>query len=127
MNWFTKGKVLFLSFLFLILYCISYLSYSWNFPLWYQNFCCVDDITLNLFLIFIPIFVLNLFTSIKSFKIWLKFTFLFLLIYFFIYLTAPSSSGGFLWLQKEAISLFGSILYSLISLGIIIYKSIKKS
>lgn len=129
MDWFTKRKMVVGSLIMILVYIISYFNEALNLPFSYDNFCCVDDRRFNLFAIFIPIFVFTLiFTNINEIKFikWKKFTFIYLSVYLFIYFNVPTQGDGFIWFQRETISFFGFIIYSIISLFLIIYKSLKK-
>ena len=129
MNWFTKKRILVSSLVALCLYIISYFNRALELPDFYRNFCCMDDRMLNLFLIFIPIFIFTLiFLSLneKKFESWKKFTFIYLIIYLIFYFIVPTQGDGYLWFQRETVSLVGSIFYLLFSLFLIVYKSFKK-
>ena len=129
LEWVTKKRMIFSSVVMIIIYVISYLNRILELPSFYRDFCCIDDKRVNLFLIFIPIFIFTIIFSILSetkFNVWKKFTFIYLFIYLFIYFIVPTQGNGFIWFQRETISFFGSIIYSTISLFLIIYKSFKK-
>lgn len=128
-DWFTKKKMIVSSLIMVFVYCASYFNEILGLPSFYDNFCCIDDRIFNIFFIFIPIFILaviNLKLNDLGFEKWKKFTFIYLIIYLIIYFVSPSQGNGYVWFQRETISFFGSILYSIISLILIIYKSIKK-
>ncbi|MEK7471122.1 MAG: hypothetical protein AAB623_00535 [Patescibacteria group bacterium] len=129
LEWVTKKRMIFSSVVMIIIYVISYFNRILELPSFYRDFCCIDDKRVNLFLIFIPIFIFTIIFSILSetkFNVWKKFTFIYLFIYLFIYFIVPTQGNGFIWFQRETISFFGSIIYSTISLFLIIYKSFKK-
>ena len=129
LNWFTKKRLIYGFLIMVFVYIISYFNRALELPYFFRSFCCVDDRTLNLFLIFIPVFIFSVifihFDEVK-FKSWEKFTFVYLLIYLLIYLLSPTQGNGYIWFQREMISFLGSIFYSIISLFLIIYKSLKK-
>lgn len=129
MNWIIKKISLSTSFVLLLVYIVSYYNKVLELPSAYKDFCCLDDRTLNLFLIFVPLFIftaiLNSFKE-KDWGIWSKFSKLYLIAYFIVYFLVPSQGDGLIWFQRETISFFGSLLYSAISLIIILYKSLKK-
>jgi uncharacterized membrane protein YhaH (DUF805 family) len=129
LSWFTKKKVIIGCLIMVFVYLISYFNETLSLPSVYKNFCCVDDRIFNLFFIFIPIFifsVINLKLNDLGFRKWKKLTFIYLIIYLIIYFISPTHGNGYIWLQRETISFFGSILYSIISLTLIIYKLFKK-
>jgi hypothetical protein len=126
-NWFTKKKSAYVSFAMIVVYIISYFHQFFGLPVFYKNFCCVDDRKLNLFFIFIPIFIFSLFfLKLSDFKFerWKKFTLLYLIIYLVIYFLSPTQGNGYVWFQRETISLFGFITYTALSLYL--SKSFKK-
>lgn len=128
-NWLTRKKSTFVALIAVFIYFISYFNEALSLPLFYDNFCCIDDRRFNLFAIFIPIFIFTIiFTNLSEIKFthWKKFTLVYLIVYLIIYFIVPTQGDGFVWFQRETISFFGSILYSIISLILVIYKSIKK-
>ncbi len=125
----TKNRVLLFSDLGLILYIVSYFSQSIDLPDRYKDFCCLDDVRLNLFLIFLPIFLFSfvfIYLSDSKFTSWKNFSLAYLVFYVILYFLVPTQGDGFLWFQRETISIIGSVLYTFISLILIIYKSFKK-
>ena len=128
-EWFTKKNVLVSSIVFLFLYIVSYYNKILMLPNFYRDFCCIDDRKLNLFFIFLPIFIFTIiFINLnkRTFSSWKKFTLIYLVFYIIIYFLVPTQANGYLWFQRETISFVGSIIYSLISLILIIFKSLKK-
>ena len=128
-NWFTRKRMLTFSLIIVILYFVSYFNRTLGMPDFYKNFCCIDDRRLNLFLIFIPIFIFSIILSRlgeSKFEKWKKFTFIYLIIYLTVYFLSPTQGDGYIWLQRETISFFGAISYSAISIVLIIYKSLQK-
>jgi len=72
--------------------------------------------------------IINLFVKGKIFLEWKRFTFIYLFIYLFIVTIFPWYIGdGFFNIQKVHIAILLSIVYSTISLILIIYKTIKLS
>lgn len=129
MNWFTKEKFGLFSFSMMFFYIISLNYKVLNLPASYIKFCCLDDRKLNLFLIAVPLFVFTFivfFTKQSSFNFWKKFTFIYLFIYLVLYFSVSTQGDGYFWMQRETISFFGAILYSIISLFLILYHSLKK-
>lgn len=129
MNWITKKRIIFLSLLSVSIYIISYYNKILDLPYFYRDLCCVDDRIFNAFLIFVPFFVFTcifVYTNESLFYLWKKFTTIYLTLYFVLYFLVPIQGDGLIWFQRETISMFGSIVYSVVSLLIIIYKSFKK-
>jgi len=128
-DWFTKKKTFYVSALLVLIYVISYFNRALYLPEFYRDFCCIDDRKLNLFLIAIPTFVLYfIFLKQKdsAFKMWKKFTLIYLPIYVVIYFLSPTQGDGLIWFQRETISFFGSITYSIISIILITYQSFQR-
>ncbi len=126
MEWFTKKGMFVFASVGLLLYIVSYFNSTLNLPDFYRSFCCADDRKLNLFLIFIPVFIFALiihFLNEQKFSGWRKFSLIYLLVYFLIYLLSPTSSD-YIWFQHESVSFFGTTFYSIISLILIVYKSL---
>src|SRR3989339_1020994 len=124
-NSLTRGQILYTSLFFCVVYVASYFNRVLNLPIQYRDFCCSDDRTLNLFFIFIPILIFSVvaFTSkLEVANIWKRYTFYFLILYILAYFLMPTNSDAFLWFQRETLVFFGSILYFLISLILIIFK-----
>ncbi len=94
---------------------------------YYQTTCqLVGDITLITF----PLFVLSLlflfFNKETIFVYWRKFTFIYIFIYLFISIITPWYAGdGFFNIQKEITIVALCVLYFIISIFLIIYKSRK--
>ena len=128
LEWFTLKKILLFSFFLLFMYFISYSYKIFNLPKTYVDFCCLDDRKFNLFLISLPLFVFSViyfFLRKYDFKFWFKVTLIFLFLYSIIYFIVPTQGDGYIWFQRETVALLGSFLYSIISLTLIIYKSLK--
>lgn len=129
LNWFTLNKIMLFSSIMLFFYLISLGYKTLNLPSDYINFCCLDDRKLNLFLISIPLFIftaISFHTKQNTFNVWRKNTLFYIIIYLFLYFIVPTQSNGYIWLQRETVSFFGSIFYFIFSLFIIISQSLKK-
>lgn len=129
LNRISNKRAFLVSVIMVLLYFVSYFNKVLELPSVYRNFCCADDRKLNLFLIFIPIFLFSfiLFKLNSSvFEKWKKFTLIYLFIYIVIYLLSPTQGDGFIWFQRETVSLFGSVIYLVLSLLLILYKSLRK-
>jgi hypothetical protein len=131
LDWFTRNKITAILSIMVIVYVVSYFNKILGLPYSYDNFCCVDDRVANLFLLFIPISVIYIFVLFSQreslFLGWKKYTFFYMLLYFMVYFVVPTQGDGLVWFQRETVSFFGSVLYFLISLVVIVYKSINKS
>jgi hypothetical protein len=125
----TKKGLLSLSFTLFIFYIVSYYNKFLSLPAVYKDFCCFDDRIFNLFLISVPILVFSIFVNFlqKNYiDVWGRFTKIYLVVYLLLYFTVPTQGDGMIWFQRETISFFGSIIYTLISIIILVYKSFKK-
>lgn len=101
----------------------------------HNNFCNPLDTDLNCFkllifnityfVIFVPFVLFIYFT--KSNKIILNFSFISLILFYLIVPFVNIDGYGFPSIKRFTISIIFIILYSLISLGIIIYQSFKKN
>lgn len=130
MNWLSRKNLLIISFLGVFLYVVSYYNKILSLPSIYRDFCCIDDRKLNFFSIFIPLFVISaiLFKYNKiNFEKWRNFSLLYFIVYTLIYFIVPTQGDGLVWIQREAVSFFGTVIYLVISLGIIIYKYLKSN
>jgi len=128
-EWFTKKNVLVISLLgSLIFFCV--LFYINNFYLKADYSCGIYCDTFWIFsLIFIPILIGSIITyKMKSyvFSNWIKFTFWFFIFSFLILLLVPFKCDVYLRICKESLTWFFSVIYSLISLILIIFKSLEK-
>lgn len=127
-NYLTIRQILSTSLFFCAIYIVSYFNRVLKLPSQYRDFCCSDDKILNLFFIFIPILFFSILISVfklEALFVWKKYTFYFLILYAVFYFLMPKNSDAFLWFQRETLVFFGSILYSLISIILIIFKSIQ--
>lgn len=128
-EWFTKKKVLVLS-IFGSLVFGATLFYIENFYL-KGNYSCGKycDIFWIYSLIFVPILIFSAITykmKSKIFDSWIKFTFWFFVFSFLVLLLVPFKCDVYFRICKESLTWFSTILYSIISLILIIYKSLKK-
>lgn len=117
------------SLIMVFIYALSYFNEVLGLPTVYDNLCCIDDRRFNVFFIFLTIFIFTIiFVNLNEnkFKIWKKFTFIYLLIYLFIYFLSPTQGNGFVWFQRETISFFGPVFYLFVSIILVFYKSLKK-
>ena len=132
MNWFTRKKVIFFSFIgvvgFLILIPKEILFSICD----AHNTACINSIG-YLFLIFmigITIFIpslILLFLKQEIFDSWRKTLFIYLFIYLFIIIITPWYAGdSFFHIQKDLIAAGFSVFYFIFSVVFITYKSLKK-
>ena len=94
-----------------------------------SNTWCAFATVLSMIFLVILFFSAILFFIKKElvFIAWKKFTIIYLFIYLFIVIITPWYAGdGFFSIQKDLIALFISVIYLIISLLLIIYKSLKK-
>lgn len=125
LEWFTKSRILVISlvssvliFLFLDL---ANKARSFEQEHLYEG-------TALIFGIFIPIFLITLisyFLKEKVFTAWRKFTFIYLSIYLLVILVTPSYCDAYLPICKQMSFMFLVPIYFVISLILIIYKSIR--
>jgi hypothetical protein len=130
LEWFTKKRVLLFSVFFLFMYFLSYSYKVFNLPEAYVDFCCLDDRKLNLFLISLPLFLFSIiyfFYNKYNFKSWFKKTLIFIILYLVLYFIVPTQGDGYIWFQRETVAFFGSVLYFIFSIILIIYYSLKKN
>jgi len=119
--WFTKKRMFLLS---LVILLSSFLLNSAAQDFFWKKF------SEAVFWITVPVLffsLVTLFLKLDVFRNWLKFTLFFYLISLLLILMVKNSSGGmdFIPVGKESVSQLLSILYSLISLILIIFKSIQ--
>lgn len=133
-EWFSKEIILLLSIVFVFIFYYFYNNQAYNHfcdgNYTYQNCAKVVNL-IKLFLLITPSILffslINFFLSKKVFYSWKKFTFYYILLYLIIILITPWYLGdGFFNIQKFHISYLGAIIYSIISLILITYKSFKK-
>lgn len=131
-GWLTRVRVFFISLIGFIVYIVSKFSIDIGICSSYASKCSDKSYLFVIFsFIFIPIFIFSLitfklkesvFNSWRSFSIWAVF-FIIVIVTFF-----PTRISGFdvVSVTKGLVMFFLTILYSIISLIFIIYKSIKK-
>lgn len=132
LEWFTKKKVLLFSLLGAVSFIIFYFSIYFGVCFNYPNQCNNNSelVAVNVML-FVPI----LFFSLITFKLkqpvfiaWRNFSFYSILVFLILISFVPMRTYGldYLPITKGLVSLTLSILYSIISLFMIIYHSLKK-
>lgn len=71
----------------------------------------------------LPMTILASLSQERVFLLWRKFTFIYLVIYLVSVLISPSSGGDFIKIEKGTVAIFLSILYVVLSISTILYKS----
>ena len=123
----TKKKVLLLSSALFLAFTVLYTNYL---P---HTFCLPGSHCAKLFglltivtLISVSLFPLSIiifFSNEKIFLIWRKFTFIYFIIYLLGIAISPSEGDAFFRVEKGTVAIFLVIVYTLISLTLIAYKS----
>jgi hypothetical protein len=129
----NKKNILLSGFLGTVIFCIlKYFDHGfWPQDCAYSNppiLDCGKEFIYYLSVVFTPLFFFSLATyRMKEgiFLSWKKFTLIYLFIYLFIVLVSPWIGGDYLTFEKELVSKFLTEIYFLISLILIVYKSIK--
>ncbi len=132
MEWFTKGRVLCVSFLIFLSNMVAMFSVDLGICFNYSSKCYnTSDLIISYTYIFIAVFVFSIITSkLKeaTFQNWRDFSFfaVFLFLVFISFLPTRTHGLDFVPLTKGIVAFFLTILYSIISLILIVYKSLKK-
>ena len=125
MNWMEKRKFQIVLFLFSV--SLLALSYVLNI-----NFRSIVDRSASESIFWVSMIVLffttiSFFINVNKLKNWIKFTYI-IYIFFIICAFLPSNyNSNFFWNKSEFLILIFAIIYSLISLGILIYSFFKKN
>jgi len=133
-GWFLKKRAFFVSIILTVLFFIIYLNIPYNYLCIRHTFFYYCGEILKFFKIILMISPALLLFSVVAFKleervfwVWKKFTIIYLFIYLFIVVIFPWYIGDeFFNIQKAHVSIFLTIIYLIISLFLIIYKSLKK-
>ncbi len=131
MNWFTKKNLILIGFIASVLFFISYFIHSSDFCYWKANCSLMSEI-LSLYLLpFLSVFTFSLITywlKDSIFISWRNFSVCAVFISLIIISFLPTDTHGldFIPITKGTTIFFLTILYSFISLGLILYKSFKK-
>ncbi len=130
----TKKNLIFLSggistFLLVVNYIGTYRICDFFFLGGHEGNCpsILADTLISFFPV-MPLFVLSLIAySLReeTFRAWLKFTYVWIPLTMLLVLTAPEYGNAFLPIEKGTVSFFFSLLYVIISLGILITMSLK--
>lgn len=129
--WFNKKHLTILSFFFSLVFIVSYFIHSADFCYWRQYCSLVSEIFTLYSLPFISVFFFSLITfKLKepTFNLWKNFSMWAIPISLIIITFLPMRTHGldFVPVVKGTVILFLTILYSIISLILIFYKSLKK-
>ncbi|MFA5997739.1 MAG: hypothetical protein WC791_04640 [Candidatus Paceibacterota bacterium] len=140
LNWFTQKKTFFISIIFAFLYPLSRyliktdsglcLNIGQNERFAYWVTTCNFATVISFFAIGVALASLLFFALKKQaiFIVWKKFTFIYLFIYLFIVIVTPWYEGdGFLAIGKDLVGIALTFLYVIISVYIILNKSLKKN
>lgn len=131
LNWFTGRKVVIFSLIGAIVFFVSvFVDISVPVDVCYKGEFCGDisQILAKFSFLFISILFFSLLTLKlkKSFISWKKFTFTYLPIYLFIIFLFPRGRDPLLPITEELVALFLTCVYSIISILLILYKSLQK-
>lgn len=89
-----------------------------------KTFTSIGTATFLFSLSFSIIFVMLIFVKQQAFKIWLKFSIIFLPIAVILFMIAPTTGGDFFFpIDKKIVSLFFAITFLIVSILIIAIKS----
>ncbi len=130
-EWFTKKKLVTISLYAFIIFCIFY-GINMLSSCRHEKYCSsVTEIGVIYLLPFISIFIFSLITlklKESTFKLWKIFSFWVIPIFLIIISLLPTRTHGLdvVSIVKGTAVLFLTILYSITSLLLIIYKSIRK-
>ena len=128
----TKKKVLIVGLISIALFVISIFSQEIRLcPVYSYSSCSsfFDMFAENIF-VFIPLFLLSLITykmQDEIFHTWLKFTYVWVPLTIILTFLSPEYGNSLLPIEKSSVSFVMSFLFLLISLIIIITKSLKKN
>jgi len=131
-SWFTKKKVFFISLVGLIVHVISKFSVDLGICSNYASYCSDRSYLSTIFsFIFVAVFIFSLITfKLKEsiFITWRNFSVWSIPIFLIFITFLPTRTHGldFVPVTKGAVISFLTILYSIISLILIVFKSLKK-
>jgi hypothetical protein len=128
----TKKNLLYISGVGTVIAITTLFFFSGGIPLGRCSYAfdmsCAKKLTALMLAIFIPIFIFSIVTyklKEETFLSWKKFTLIYLFIYLFIIVINPWQPADFSPFEKKSAFMTLVPLYFLISLILIIYKSIK--
>ena len=129
MNWFTKKKVFVLSFFLGVIFTVSYFVHPADFCYWRQNCSLISEIFALYSLPFISVFIFSVITfklKESTFILWRNFSMWAIPISLLIITMLPMRTHGldFFPVTKGTVIFPLTILYSVISLLVIISKSL---
>jgi hypothetical protein len=131
-GWFTKKKIFIISLLGILIQGFSRFSIDLGICSYYLSDCGKFSYIIVIFsFIFIPVFIFSLLTlKLKEhiFNFWRNFSIFIILMFFVVINFLPLNTHGldFFPITKGTVMFFFTIIYSIISLILIIYKSLKK-
>jgi len=131
LEWFTKKKLFLFSCLGVISFFIAYFSINFGICFDYPNQCNNNSKVIAVYtMLFIPIFFFSL-TTFKlkqsTFNTWRSFSFYSILVFLILISFIPMRTHGldYLPVTKGLVSVLLTIFYSIFSLILIIYQSLK--
>lgn len=132
MSLFTKNKIMVFSLFFFSLFLLAYFSIDIGICLDYPNSCNKNSELVAVYtMLFISMFLFSLLTfklKQETYNAWRNFSFFYLLVFLILLSFIPMRTHGldYLPITKGLVSFLLSIIYSIVSLFIVIYHSIKK-
>ena len=131
MNWFTRKRLLTISFILVLIFSVAYFIHPADFCYWRNSCSFVSEIFILYLMLFIPVFLFSLITfklKESTFSLWRNFSVWAIPISLIIISFLPTRTHGldFLPITKGTVIFSLTVLYSVISLLLIIYKSSKK-
>lgn len=132
LDWFTKKKMLIFSLFFSIFFLLSYFSINLGICFDYPNSCNNNSKLISAYtILFIPVLFFSLVAFMvnqETFSKWRNFSFYSILVFIILLSFIPLRTHGldYLPITKSLVSLILTIIYSVVSLFLIIYQSLKK-
>jgi len=133
LEWFTKKKIFLFSLLGIVSFFIAYFSIYFGICFNYPNQCNNNSELVAVYtMLFIPIFFFSLITfklKQSTFNTWRNFSFYSILVFLILISFIPMRTHGldYLPITKGLVSFLLTILYSVISLILVIAGSLKKN
>lgn len=130
--WFNKKKFLGLSFFGFFIFLFSYILLTNSDFCFYKESCYIITESFAVYtMLFISMFLFSLLTfklKQETYNAWRNFSFFYLLVFLILLSFIPMRTHGldYLPITKGLVSFLLSIIYSIVSLFIVIYHSIKK-
>lgn len=127
MNWLKQIGINIFSFAGSLVFFVSFVLFKYSSFCKFFNSDCFNFLRFNItyFVLFVPIFFFSFF--IKNNNFWFNLSLIYLFLSILIISNTSLLSSGFLSMTNFAISLISVCLYTLISLGILVYGFFKKN